>query len=250
MSRQDDSMTDLDAAVPGSGAVSEGDPTMPLMGGVVHPEGLPDAEGLEAPVGRSGSHLLSSGTLVILAVAAVAAGSLFLMRSTQHPVPTTDKAVEARIEQALVKLSSSKPLDAQDPLSHQGMSALFDNTDRIVSMFTRNTATKQVPLKYLKKDPFVLTITPRMVAVGDSNAAANARMTEELKDLKLEAVMQGRIPVAVINGNLVQPGQRLGNFTVKSISGLSVVLEAGGASYTLKMEEKSDRPTGSFRQMR
>lgn len=132
-----------------------------------------------------------------------------------------------------------------DPLLSSNLQVLFKDTDAVVGMFTEDNSKHQVPLQSLKKNPFIITLATTVFdAQGSTNdpTAANRHLGSEFKDLKLETVMQGARPVAIINGKLVQPGDRIGNFTIKAIEGLTVQLEAGGDLFTLHLDLESTTP--------
>ncbi len=208
--------------------------------GLVAGDSLPEAGGFEEEGGRSSRLPLSHGSLLIVLVAVIAAGSLYLMRASQGQmiVDSEAKSLEAKIEQALAKLTNPQALKADDPLLSSNLQVLFRDTDAVVGMFTEDTSKHQVPLNALKKNPFLLTLA-RPVFDGqplDPGSVLTQQLGTEFKDLKLDTVMQGARPVAIINGRLVQPGDRIGNFTVKSIEGVSVKLEAGKETFTLTMD--------------
>lgn len=228
--------------------------SLSLMAGVAQPEGLPEAlePGMEP---ARGSLRPSQTSLLILVAVILASGSLYAMRLTQRDMSSlTPKSVEAKIEQALAKLTQPKAMEAGDMLSKDNMNALFRNTDNIVSLLSVDPAKNQVPLEYVQKNPFTLPFDPTpQVAISSagSTAAPNAtyaadsagrKLDQELQELKLKSVMpKGRVPVAIINDQLAQVGDRVGSFVVKSISGLSVELQANGQSYTITMEEGRPR---------
>ncbi|MCE9591364.1 MAG: hypothetical protein K8S99_12660 [Planctomycetes bacterium] len=226
----------------GAGGESDNPQSLPLMAGVARPEGLPEANDfdLEAKPARKG---VSQGTLLILGVLVIGAGALFLMRSTQGEImAAAGSEVEAKVEQALARLSNPQSLSVQDPLSKTNVNALFRDTDTIVAMFSADPSTHQVPLEYVQKNPFELALgksssesaAPGAAAVRDDGHMR--RLQIELKTLKLQTIMGGARPVAVINGELYQPGQKIGSFTVRSIEGMKAVLTAEGETFTMSME--------------
>lgn len=219
---------------------------MPISG-LVQGDSLPGAEGFDESSSRSGNPFLSHGTLLIAIVAVIAAGSLYLMRASQGQMTVNEEAktLEAKIEQALVKLTNPNAMQHDDPLLAGNMQVLFKDTDAVIGMFTEDTSKHQVPLQSLKKNPFVMTLTRTVFdnqgnVEVDPSASATRQLGSEFKDLHLETVMQGARPVAIINGKLVQPGDRLGNFQVKAIENLAVILEAGGETFTLNMDNDSE----------
>ena len=136
-------------------------------------------------------------------------------------------------------------MPSDDPLARKNLDTLFQNTDSIVTMFATDISQRQVPIEYVKQNPFVmLSYHPVAVPVGDPlltpvhDESQHRKLLTEVKDLKLQTVMRGRVPIAIISGQFVQPGQTIGSFKVKAIRGLTVELESNGESYTLTMEEK------------
>ncbi|MEX0776596.1 MAG: hypothetical protein WD042_12910 [Phycisphaeraceae bacterium] len=235
----------------GMGSGAEGKFMVPRSA-TVQPEGLPNADDTQAYAApHAGSKLLSQGTLLILMVAGIAGGSIYLMRMTQGDVRASSqtKEVEARIEQALVKLANPAAMASDDPLNKDNMKVLFDDTDSVVAMFNDDTATRQVPLEYLQKNPF--DVPTRKTAAGvtvpapTGNAAELARQRQikqlatEFAGLKLDAVMLGRVPVAIVNSKVVKAGDKVGSFTVAEITGMQVTLSALDQTYTLAMAVKN-----------
>jgi len=106
---------------------------------------------------------------------------------------------------------------------------------------------KQVALKDVKKNPFVMPEVEKpvetIVAPATSKAAAKpvrnrvAELTRELSTLKLQTVMQGRHPMAIVNNEIVKPGQKLGSFTVTVIADRTVRLSSEGHEFVLGMQE-------------
>lgn len=88
------------------------------------------------------------------------------------------------------------------------------------------------------------TIAPVAAAPGESEAQRTARLIKqrqqqvlaELSKLTLHSVMGGRRPIAKINEELVTVGDMVADqFTVVSIEGRSVTLQAYDANYVLEM---------------
>ncbi len=227
--------------------------TLPLMGGIVRPEGMATADDAESANVGKGQGFLSQGTVLIIIVAILSAGGIYLLRISQGDVSVSSesKLFEAKIEQALVKLANPTALPSDDPLLERNIKSLFADTDSVVAMFSDDHASRQVPLEYVKKNPFASPSERKVVdAAGVTTVVDRSdqekqrelkRLAQEFKQLKLDAVMQGRVPVAIINGAIVQPGQTVGSFTVKSISGLGAQLEAAGQIYNLAIEVKGER---------
>ncbi|MCX5659850.1 MAG: hypothetical protein NTW19_09030, partial [Planctomycetota bacterium] len=189
-------------------------------------------------------------TVLLLAVLAVAAGSIYLMRLSQTEASTNgaSKEVEARIEQAIAKLMNKDAMSESDPLARKNLDALLEKPEQVMSVLNADPSRKQVPLEFVQKNPFMLPTSKVVAAEVDSPATptrsneVSRKLIAELKDLKLQSVMNGgRTPVALINNQLVQPGQTLGSFTVKAITGMTVELAADDHTFKLNMEENPDQ---------
>lgn len=211
--------------------------TLSMMGGIARPEGLPEVEQIGLEPGKAARRkMLTQGTMLILVVFVIAAGTLYGMRLSQSPVGPSahTKSVEAKIDQALAKLATPGQMAGDDPLTPGNIQQLFGDTEDIVSVFSTDMTTRQVPARFVKKNPFVLPVfqpiaTPEIgPAVPDGQAKKDHLMMlqREAGRLELQSIMQGSRPVAIISGKLVQPGQSIGPFTVKVVHNLSVDLEA------------------------
>lgn len=226
---------------------------MPLLGGIATSVDLPSVESVDS--GRPASRLLNNGTMLILLIFAIAAVMLYAMRASQGDLRSDGSVadVELRIETALKRLAGiSRHDDARLAQAGSSVSQLLGDTDSVVSMFTFDIAERQVPIDYVKKNPFQLVLPkPEVVNADkptgrrelDEKALAERQAIErqrkldaEFAGLKLQTVMHGRVPVAVISGQFVKPGQPLGSFKVASIDKMSVTLAADDKTWTLKMD--------------
>lgn len=216
--------------------------TLSLLTGVAASSSPPtEAELLES--GGSKGLPMGRGAAVIAAVAVIAAGSVWMMRATQGEIAVAGgQEAESRIENFVAKRSQRDKLGENHPLSDQNMEALFQDADAVVAMFASDVSEKQVPLEYVKKNPFQLLSskpTAGPAPVDNSQFARDRRLQElstELGRYKLYSVMTGPRNVAVINGDFVQERQRLGSFTVAKIEPLSVTLSAAGETFRLTIE--------------
>lgn len=225
---------------------SDTEQALALMSGVARPENGPDGgepEFLDAPRGAK----MSQSTMVLLGVLIVAAGSIYLMRlsQTEASASTASKEVEARIEQAIAKLMNKEAMSENDPLHKRNLDNLMEEPAAVMSVLNADPTRKQVPLEFVQKNPFTLPsarVTTITSAAPTRTGDPLRKLENELKDLKLQSVMNGgRTPVALINNQLVQPGQTLGSFTVKAITGMTVELVAGEHVFKLNMEENPDQ---------
>lgn len=122
----------------------------------------------------------------------------------------------------------------------------------VLDALERSGSPIQIPTEQIKKNPFELASNPKVTTevtptpAGMSEAEKQARAAAEkikktvetLASLKLNGVMDGPTPLARINGETVRAGDTLadGLFTVKEITGRTVILESGGKEYQLNME--------------
>lgn len=213
--------------------------------GLLRPAGLPLADSTEAFQPPRTFQGISQGTFILLLVAVVAAGAIYVMRLTQGTLSANAEILlfEAKIEQALARFGAS----AANPAVTDRL--LPGDTESIIAMFTDDVTRRQIPKGQLKSDPFMPKIalasevkpsdtadkSPGVAPVPPRSPAA------ELNKLKLEAVVQGRMPIAIINGSLYQVGQRLGAFRIRSIQGMEVELESAGETHVLKIDRTLTR---------
>lgn len=212
--------------------------TMTLMGGVVSED--PDAFDDQTPLSAE-NKLLNKGSLLIILVAALAAGSIYLMRlsvgSSLHEDNSTRQA-EARVETWLGKLSHPDQIAKDDPMRPANIRNLFANTDSIIKMFASDFSGEQVPIKYVKKNPFELVSGKPSISETDAEEQlAMRQLRSSLKSLTLQSVLGGSDPVAVINSNLKRVGDTIGQFKIVSIGELSVKLQAKGKTFELRMND-------------
>lgn len=223
--------------------VDESEKTMPLLAaGMARPEGLPEANEFDFEA-KTGGRGLSPGTMMIIGLLVLAGGALYVTRVTQNNAAIASSGeAEAKVEQALARIGNPQAISPQDSLNKANISALFRDTDSIVAMFSADPSARQVPLEYVQKNPFTLYLsraadTTVSASSGASDELRLRKLREEIKTLKLQTIMGGPRPVAVINGELYQPGQQVGSFTLKSVSGMKIELESGGEVFALTMEE-------------
>ncbi len=247
---------------PGMGPMeSEGDAeagrepeSMSLLGGIAgdNESGVDaqlDTFGVEPE--HTGGKLLNHGVLLIVAVALVAAGALYLMRLSQGEL-TSDEATaqtEAKIEQWLGKLTVPGAMSKDDPMHQQQITALFQDTGEIIQIFNTDLTGHQVPVEYVKQNPFELRLAKQEVVLPDGSAAAAAaaarerearlsKLQREVDGLTLQSVVNMRSnPVAAINGDFYRRGDTIGSFTVAAVSAkhMAVKLTAGDDSFVLRM---------------
>lgn len=237
--------------------LSEAEPSsLSLMGGVAKPEGLPEAADLDIGVIQNSGKKVSQGTMIILLVVLVAAGSLYAMRIGQGDlsaggVPTE---VMTKIEAALARTSTASTNTVA--LDRTSMQAAFKDTESIVSMFNTDVTKNQVPLEYVKKNPFALPVQAKVeVKLSADNPGDALRIKEQQRKLQsefdkfsLQSVMaNARIPVVVIDGQFFKTGQTIGSFTIAKIHDRGVELVADGTHFTLSMQDQAGKSNGRRR---
>lgn len=184
---------------------------------------------------RANGRMRSFGMLGI--VLAVAAGILFGMRH----------------------LGMSGVLDMPDitidyQLDKNGRSTVLADHQRVIEDLSTTKDVQQIPLNDLQMNPFTwkglaTAVAPRTEVVDPEavRAAEERRRLEERKKninlaysrLRLNSVLgSGDASVARISGELVRPGDRIGEFfIVQAIDGRSVQLMADGQVYRLAIGE-------------
>lgn len=85
-----------------------------------------------------------------------------------------------------------------------------------------------------RRDPFVPLIGPDRVAV------AGIEDVTSIADVNLEGIAAGArgTKVAIINGEMLREGERIGNLEMKKIRGTSVTLIIGGMEHNLNLSEE------------
>lgn len=223
--------------------------TLSLMGGVAKPQGLPEAAELDLDALSAGRRKISQGTLIILLVVVIAAGSLYAMRLGQGDLSSNGVSADVmkKIETALARANPTAATGAS--VQNVSMHASFRDTESIVNMFNTDVTRHQVPLDYVQKNPFALPAQqPVTVENTGPNPADATRMREhqakleaQSKKLTLQSVMaNARIPVVVIDGQFYKTGQQVGPFTITRIHDRGIDLEADGLKFELTMQDQMD----------
>lgn len=177
-----------------------------------------------------------SGVGAIAAVLVVSAGALLVMRhfGMRGMVDMPDIEIDYPLEQAEARVLNADHEEVIDELRTSGQLV-------------------QVPLDALQMNPFtwkgMTTDVPDaapVVSGGPSAEEIRRREREALRQkvaaahskLKLNSILGGPKPMASISGELVGPGDRVGEyFVVHAIYGRQVELMAEGEIYTLALGE-------------
>lgn len=126
---------------------------------------------------------------------------------------------------------------------------------KLLGELERSSQPVQVPTEQITKNPFKLAAKPNDViepaadnseellrkqldATAKRKAEREKKLVDTLASLALQGVLGGTVPVARVSGETVRVGDSVGEFfTVKSITGRTVTLEADGKEFQLSMEE-------------
>lgn len=226
-------------------------PSTMTMSNIMRPEGLGEEDGLDLDAIDGKGRGMNKGTLIAMAVIVVGVGTLWLMRAGQNElIGQASAEVEAKIEQALARLTNPDALATDDPLRKENLKALFGDTEQVLAMFSTDPTKQQVPIEFVKKNPFTLPATkkiaPPVVKVDDSAVAKQKELERQLKSFKLAAkglqlqsVLGGKHPAAVINGDVIRVGQAVGEFKLVKVNRLSVIVRGGQWNFELKMNQNN-----------
>lgn len=138
-------------------------------------------------------------------------------------------------------------------------SARYESPARILAQLERSRTAVQVPVDHITQDPFELNPTDtsdpeaasrealrlRQQELEAARARRQAEITAAIGKLELQSVMQGRVPVARINGEICRIGSPVGDrFVVETIESRHVtLLDDNGERHKLSLDE-TNRPGG------
>lgn len=224
-------------------AGSESDVPMSMsLSGIGRGDDMQEPGYEEAQV-ETGNGLLSHTTLLVVAVAIVAAGSLFLMRATQGELTNSAEAleIESKIADALNKLNNPSLLPEGDPLQAENLKTLLESTDDMTAIFEHDVRDQQVPIEQVKKNPFSIAMEENGEgAVPDTRQTNRAleQLQIEASSLDLQSIMLGARNIAVVGGEFYKRGDKLGSFTITEIDKFTVYLEANGSPFEVSLKEQ------------
>ncbi len=125
------------------------------------------------------------------------------------------------------------------PLEGEGAAVVNPQRDALLEDLNSSSQFPQVPLEQVQMNPFELKGVPKadevvQQQIGETEAQrrtrlAKERLTElevEAAGLRLNSIMGGATPMAVINGEVLSVGETIRSYQVVSIKGRTVVLEA------------------------
>lgn len=187
-------------------------------------------EGETAFVTGEPKRQVTPGTLGLFGVLALCGGGMYLMWVKNGPQAASAADV-ATAETVSTFLGEGEKHVAL-------MKQMLQNTDKVVQQFRQSSAKTQVPLAGLLTNPFRLEAPKKPgVAAAPTNegeTAARLRRAEELKAvsdaaaaLKLQSILTGRRPAALINGQMVLEGQQVETLVVERILPDRIVLRSG-----------------------
>jgi hypothetical protein len=187
--------------------------------------------------GAAPRNKVSLQTLVVVGVIVASAGMLYAMRRY---------GMGAGMRFETIKIDYN--WDKASPLTAA-------QQRRVLDELARSGTPIQPPVDHLPKNPFVLDVAPGPVARASGPtpellAEIQRQMREKevlsaLSALQLNSVMEGRVPLARIDGRLYRIGDRVANlFTVAAIHGRSAELEADGKTYSISLVEPEIKDSG------
>jgi hypothetical protein len=220
----------------------ESEKSLSLMSGVIRPEGLPELDDGEVTALRGPGRLLSLSSMLVVGALVLVVLLLVALRAGRGQIVAGADAsdLERKIEATLAKLTNPAVMADDDPLRAENITSLFRDTASIVNILSEDHTAHQVPIEYVKKNPFALAIyKPAVDDSGLRHAAAQSarlkKLQQEFAAYKLQTIMKGRPNIAVINGEFYREGQTIGSFTVQKIEQMGVTLAADGQAFALTM---------------
>jgi hypothetical protein len=167
---------------------------------------------------------ISIQTLVLVGVLATSSGLLYVMRMRgKNAGVHFDKMPSIAVEIEKIRKTDSA------------------SERRIFQDLADVSRQQETELERLRKNPFRLDAPEgAMHAMPGTDPAAVrlAEIRERFKGIKLNSVMQGRVPVAIINERMVRVGDLVEEyFLVAQIHDRSVDLIADGRTYSLNMSD-------------
>lgn len=204
------------------------------------------------PVGvrSSGGSFLNRGSWLLLGVAVLSCAALYSMRRSQADIVADQsiKDVEIKIEQVLAKLASIE--DDGGPTNQDG--------ETIVAILAYDPTDQQIPIQFVKKNPFALArlnpmteaSNPKAKRIDPQEKRSQEKVLYEFNQLRLESVVSGPRPVAVISGSIVRKGDTVGSLTVTAIRKTAVDLEHEGKPYRLEIKASLEDSARSPRRRR
>jgi len=202
---------------------SEDDVQMPLGAG--EGGGMGDGE----PGAGEKKAKVSGPTFILVGAFASALAVIYLLGMQAKPQAASAEQVarEEHTNSAISELLEKNGKAEQ-------LQGLFKDTRKLVKMFYSYLGAQQSEIPQLSHDPFgeseVAPVKPaaseavKIVSTNPAEAEKLRQVAEAFGSLKLQSVMLGRTPVAMINNRMVQTGNKIGDLTVVSIEADRVLL--------------------------
>jgi hypothetical protein len=209
-----------------------------------------ESNGEYIPTGE-GKPKVGGSTLAL--VGAFALGLAVIYGLGMHAKPRAASA-ETLARQQLVQSAITELLEKNGKAEQ--VQGLFRDTDKLVAMFYSYLGTDTATRPALPHDPFAndearaVAITPsnpnaEAVAIVTTNAAEAEKLrkvAETFNSLKLQTVMLGRKPAAMINNTMLTVGNKIGEFTVADIQNDRVLLTYNASKFELKLNRSNGQP--------
>lgn len=213
---------------PGAGGAGESLPNPFTNNAPDQPPALPGF-GVQSGVSKG----ISSHTALLLLVLLISAAAIFGMRKIGLG--------------SLAALASG----GASELDMSQVPKIDDTHKQVLTELSKSRTDNQVSKDDLQRNPFLLMMRPKPLKPvianmpdmpapkDDAEALKQARvreLLEKLSAMQLNGIMGGARPVARIDGRLYRAGEVVaGTFTVRTISGKQVQLEADGELFVLEM---------------
>ncbi|MEM9065454.1 MAG: hypothetical protein AAGB51_08195 [Planctomycetota bacterium] len=163
---------------------------------------------------------ISAQTVILIMIGVLGAGLLFGMRS--FGLGPVDALTE-------VKIDYEPPQEAEE---------LRKQVAEVIEELDRSEVPAQIPAEWIERNPFALTVSDdedvaEARSTGpDESALAAARLRDDvdlaIEGLEIGSIVGGRVPVARVNGEMLQVGDVIDEvLTIQAIEGR--VVEVRGA---------------------
>ena len=177
---------------------------------------------VKGPVARRPKRngFLTRGSLVLLGVYATGFAALYVLGHSGGPK-------SAKGEQNLVYAKVDAALNQMDAQPASGELNQQTDAKAIVDNFYTAARLRQVDRSRLARNPFVFkdkppetqpVVVPKEVDPKDSVPSELKAAMAAVKTLKLQSVLVGKSPAALVSNNLVSTGQNIKGWTVTRIS--------------------------------
>ena len=195
---------------------------------------------------------LSTGMILFIGVAAVAAGGLWWMNQrTGGPTPAeaSDPSVTAARESIQQFLAGGSGSVAE-------MKSLLADSQQITDKFETYSENRQVPLHELKTNPFYAEVEEEEIAEvaprvdlsrqqleerarrdAERQRLETERLTLAASKLEVQTIFFGKTPTALVDGKICQVGQQLGEFTVSAIRPDAIEVKNGEHTFEVKLKK-------------